>query len=423
MIGQNKLYSVVHIAGTGLAIAMTMVVAIIYYIKVAPVYPEHNRSRTLIARSLNVSHLKVNSRSSSMFSYDFVKEHFYTMRSPEAVSAVMAIWDSHSFVELENEKGMLPVAVMYTDDAFWKVFDFDFKSGAPFTQADFQSGIKTVVVSASLAGKLFGTTAAEGKRIMLDGNDYRIAGVVKDVSLATPTTYAQIWVPFTVMDEELTSTWGGGMGGWMMTFFLAKSASETRLVEEETGEVIRKLNASQDEYTVSLAGQPEVYWKSLFRQHGNIETDWAEVLKTFGTLLLALLVIPAVNLAGMVSSRMERRLSEMGVRKAFGASRNTLARQVLVENFLLTCIGGLLGLILSYILVLTGRSWVLTLFDSWPTALPEGVDLSLSPEMLFNPTVFIITLGVCFTLNYLSAIIPAHYGLKKSIVHSLNTNK
>ena len=47
LLRQNPLFSGLYIAGTGLAIAMTMIVAEIYYVKLAPVYPEVNRGRTL----------------------------------------------------------------------------------------------------------------------------------------------------------------------------------------------------------------------------------------------------------------------------------------------------------------------------------------------------------------------------------------
>ena len=424
MLRQNKLYSFVYIVGTGLAIAMTMVMAIVYYIKIAPIYPEANRDRMLTAISLNVNDPDGDGMSSSAFSYDFVKEHFYTMQSPEAVSAVMRVWEDYPLVELDNERGMLPVVVKYTDHAFWNVFDFSFINGSPFTDADFQSAIKTAVISASLANKLFGTAEAEGKRMILDGNEYRISGVVRDVSLATPLTYAQIWIPFTIRVEGLVpSKWGEGLLGSLQMFFLAKSGSDVQAIKNETDEILRKINNSQDKYVLSMSGQPEIHWKSIFRQFSNMEIDWTDVVKTFGTILLALLIIPAVNLGGMVSSRMEKRLAEVGLRKAFGASYTKLMNQILTENFLLTSLGGVVGLVISYILIYISKNWVLTLFDRWPGILPEGVDTTITIGMLFNPAVFFVTLGVCFILNLLSAIIPVHYGLKKGIVYSLSNNK
>ncbi len=47
LMKQNKLFSTLYVVGTGLAIAMTMIMAIIYYVKIAPVYPEVNRQNTL----------------------------------------------------------------------------------------------------------------------------------------------------------------------------------------------------------------------------------------------------------------------------------------------------------------------------------------------------------------------------------------
>ena len=47
LLKQNRLFSMLYIAGTGLAIAMTVVVAVVYYVKLAPIYPERNRDNTL----------------------------------------------------------------------------------------------------------------------------------------------------------------------------------------------------------------------------------------------------------------------------------------------------------------------------------------------------------------------------------------
>ena len=45
LLKQNPLFSSLYILGTGLAIAMTMIMAVVYYVKLAPVYPEVNRAK------------------------------------------------------------------------------------------------------------------------------------------------------------------------------------------------------------------------------------------------------------------------------------------------------------------------------------------------------------------------------------------
>lgn len=46
LMKQNPLFSTLYIVGTGISIVMTMVIAIVYYVRLAPVYPETNRMRT-----------------------------------------------------------------------------------------------------------------------------------------------------------------------------------------------------------------------------------------------------------------------------------------------------------------------------------------------------------------------------------------
>ena len=52
LMKQNKLFTGIYMAGTGLAIAMTMTVFIVLYVKFAPIYPEYNRDRTLVLKSI-----------------------------------------------------------------------------------------------------------------------------------------------------------------------------------------------------------------------------------------------------------------------------------------------------------------------------------------------------------------------------------
>ena len=54
MMREEKLFSAIHIAGTAMAIAFTMVMAVVYYIKLAPIYPEVNRPRTVYFQGIYI---------------------------------------------------------------------------------------------------------------------------------------------------------------------------------------------------------------------------------------------------------------------------------------------------------------------------------------------------------------------------------
>ena len=134
-------------------------------------------------------------------------------------------------------------------------------------------------------------------------------------------------------------------------------------------------------------------------------------------LLIALLflIVPSINLSGLTSSRMQERISEIGIRKAFGASRLTLINQALTENLTLTLLGGFVGLIFSYLMIWAAAR--LLIIGKYNTAGTEGL---FKPEMLFNPTVFFYALCVCVILNLLSSIIPVWNASRKNIVESIN---
>ena len=100
-----------------------------------------------------------------------------------------------------------------------------------------------------------------------------------------------------------------------------------------------------------------------------------------------------------------------GEERAFGATQGELVWQVLNENFVLTLIGGVLGLVLSYLCLWLMGGWLLQ--TTW------GATATMNVSMI-SPVVFLVALGFCLLLNLLSAYIPAWRVAHTPIVDSLN---
>ena len=124
----------------------------------------------------------------------------------------------------------------------------------------------------------------------------------------------------------------------------------------------------------------------------------------------------------MTESRMERRLAEMGIRRAFGARTFTLLNQILLENLLFTLLGGVAGLLLSYLFIILNSQWILQLIGNQYLFSNHGLDITFTPAMLLNFTVFFTALAICFLLNLLSALIPAWRASRRPIINSLTSN-
>ena len=421
---QNRLFSTLYIAGTGLAIAMTVIVAVVYYVKLAPVYPEVNRGNTLYLTHASFHSDKERMTYQSGLSFQALQEWMYPLKNVVEVSAIVDYgMDNSTYIQPADLSGDFNVAVKLVDPAFFRIYSFRFLEGNPFTDSDLESSIHTAVISDDLARRLFGTTKdVVGRSFSLDYVNYRVCGVVRGASYLTSKSYAQVYLPYSVDEDykEPDTDQFPYCGKYSVTF-LVKDEAQADALRAEIADLTRRLNLQyKDQWHLELWKQPTSHWLSVFQSHPSDAgfNPW----KTAGYLIvvvLVLLLVPALNLSGLIASRMESRLAEMGVRKSFGAGRNILLSQVMWENFFLTLAGGLLGLVLAWIVVYLGREWIFTLLDQWSEAVPQGVDAYVSGEMLFAPAVFAIAFLLCLVLNLLSALLPAWMSLRKPIVYSL----
>jgi len=422
LLRQNPLFSGLYIAGTGLAIAMTMIVAEIYYVKLAPVYPEVNRGWTLYLTQASFTNGP--STYNSALSYSALQDWALHFENAEVISAQYASWrfTENAYIQPADRSGDFHPQIKLVDPAFFRIYAFRFLEGSPFTDSDLQSGIRTAVITDDLARRLFGTTqGVVGQSFSLSYISYRVCGVVRGGSYLTSESYAQVYLPYSVDDRYRKSQTDlfPYVGSFRLTF-LVKDNAQAKALQAEVKDVTRRLNLEhKGQWEMNLWEQPTTHALSVFQEYPAQEFSFWGKVRYFGLMLLVLLLVPALNLSGMIASRMESRLAEMGVRKSFGAGRNRLLSQVMWENLLLTLLGGVLGLIVAWLAIYVGREWLFFLLDDFTRPVPEGVNAYVSGEMLFAPLVFLCAFLLCVLLNLLSALLPAWLSLRKPIVYSL----
>ena len=424
MIRENRLFTGIYIIGTAVAIASTMVIAIILYVKIANVYPEVNRNNTYYLQRASFVTKDNGFTNTWSFSDEAMKEWWYGVKNAKAVSG-----NKKATVLLSSQlkSKSAKFAAKYTDPGFFKIFEYQFIEGRPFTQEEFESMQKVVVISDNAARELFHTdTDVTGKNIYMNQDTLQVVGVVKSASPLTPYAYADMFYPYTHGNNNHDSN--NIYYGPLEAVFLTESGEQASLLREEISEIVRKWNLTNGRYDLKIGDQPVSHISSVINDLGS-KDSWAidnidsmPVIRKFLLIFLALLLVPAINLSGMISRRMEGRLAEMGVRKSFGATRSSLLRQVLNENLILTVMGGLLGLAIAWAILISGYRWLFDLFTSGNTY-PTSVDSFISMEMLMSPTVFAIAFAVCLILNIISALIPAWLSLRKPIVESMNEKR
>lgn len=404
-IRENPLISTISIAGTALSIAMIMVVILVFQIKSANYAPETKRDRMLYVPGTQVTATNESNKNRGGMSAETVRECFYTLTTVEAVTATFS---TNKPVSLPGKRLFNSYTIKYTDSGFWQVFDFKFVQGAPFSKNEFDSGIASAVVSEKLAKELFGTANAVGETCILDHTEYRICGVVKDVTKAASDGFAGVWVPYTSKPSFVRiNSQMENMSGAFSVCLLAKRKSDFVVIKEELAKRTAAYNAGKKDYKVDFLENPINKMEIAMGSHGFGKRPLKEFLIQSGSILMFLLFIPALNLTGVIQSSVQRRQAEIGVRKAFGATPQQILSQVLWENLVMTLAGMIVGSGLSFLLLLLGKSFLLS------------SETMLTTEMLFKPRLFAAALLFTLLLNVISAGIPAYSISKKRITDAL----
>lgn len=407
-IRENPVVSFLTILGTALAVAMMMVLVLVYQVRTASFSPVSERYRMLYINIIKGVNEKKHGFSGGALGYRIVQDCFYPMTTPEAITAVSADIQQKR-VSVPGNKHVRECNVRETDAAFWNVFDFRFLDGTPYTEEMFISAIPTAVISDRVAREFFGSTEVSGQSIQLDYVDYRIQGVVVSVSKAVSETYGEIWTPYSLNKNIMNNDIVEGIGGQLQLCILAHSTNDFAAIRQEAQSRVATFNTGQKEYFASIWKQPINSVQRMFyfiqgdRMHGNFSGMLA-----LGALFLFL---PVFNLLGIMYSQMQKRNPEFGLRKAFGATTRDILGQILAENFIITCIGGVLGLCFSVLFFYLAKD-----------ALLERPDVNLALSMILKPVLFAAALLTCLLINILSAGFPAWRTSKTEVVDSLNAN-
>ena len=433
LIRADKLFSSIYVAGTAVAIASAMVVAIVVNIMLADIAPEVNRSRTLYTVSSFVTETarQNNSGIQAGVSTEAIDSCFRMMQSVEAVAGTTVIY-YQGFVASDMERlHKVGIQNRPCNPDFFRLYEFNFLEGRPFSEKEFRDGERVCVITDKLARSLHLNWKEAGASLLLNEQPFRVVGVMKETSVLMRESAADIYFPYS------TNMYGGNIeegetgvsysGRVDVRILLKKGCTRQDFLDEF--EPLRKhyeaVAGSKLGEEVSWAFRADSYYHhaAWFGFDSDDRTFTLAVnLLPPAILMLLFLLLPAINLSGLVANRMEARRPEMGIRKAFGAKRRKLLHEVLFENLILTLLGGLLGWLLSWLCI-----WAISENAVFLTMLTRGeqhsADVSLDFQMFFTPTLFIVCFVCCAVLNHMAAFLPAWRSLRKPIVESLNQKR
>jgi len=323
-----------------------------------------------------------------------------TVRKLEGAERI-TVFQLHEQVAAYQDGRKLTLWLKHADGEFWRVFDFEFVEGVPYTTIDEERASFVAVINESTRRALFGTASAVGKTIEVDGQRFRITGVVRDVPFTRLRPFSDIWVPISTMKS---AAYREEMIGSFMAVVLARQKSDIPGLRRQFDELVRAMPLPDPRRWTRYETGLETQFESLAM---TMELPSPAVLRGIFLLFAVLfMTLPAINLVNLNLSRILERSSEIGVRRAFGATRTTLVGQFVVENVVLTLIGGVLALGLSAVTL----------------SLINGSGLIPYAQFTINFRIFLWGLVIALAFGLFSGVYPAWRMSRMSPVTALKGN-
>lgn len=385
VLWRRRFFTAISLFGISLTLVVLMVATALLDHTFAPMAPEVRQQRTLVIFNVTLVGPQALERDGAGF--QLLDRYARNLANVERMAIVSFPEEVFSYPGGTRVQSSL----RRSDAEYWRILDFDFLEGGPFADQDVRNGSRVAVINAASRDRFFSGRPAVGRWIDADGQRFRVVGVVANVSASRPVSAGDIFVPYTTAK---TDAYKSQLLGGFMGILLARSAGDLPGVKAELAGRMKSVPMPEKDYE-HLYAPAETYFESVAADtFGQRKDDSSHAERLWAAIVIAallFLLLPTVNLVNLNVSRIMERASEIGVRKAFGASTGSLVTQFVVENVLLTLLGGAIGFVLS--------AGVLKAITA--AGLIEHARLTL------NLRVFLYGLGLSLVFGLLSGVYPA----------------
>lgn len=274
------------------------------------------------------------------------------------------------------------------DPDFLKIFSF------PLVEGDVESvlsDINAVVITETLAKRMFGKKNPIGEIVKIDNSDsFKVTGILKDLPNNTEFTF-EFLVPWAYIVQKGwdDKNWGNNS---VATYVKLKKDTDYAKFSSK----IKTLRSSYDkgapDMETLLYPYSRTYLYSQF-ENGKEVGGRIDLIKMFGIIAAIILIIACINFMNLSTARSEKRAMEVGVRKVLGATKKSLIYQFIGESLLISFIAAFFALLL-----------VILVLPSFNTLVNRQLSLNFTSEWFWMSA-----LGVIMVTGLLAGSYPALY--------------
>jgi putative ABC transport system permease protein len=391
---KNKLFSFVNIFG--LSIGLSTCFLLVLYITDELSYDKHHDGADRLYRvSLDVENEKWAGTPGVMakgLKNDFPEIDQVTRVLNFPNTGNLLLKNEQRNIQLYESKGY------YVDSTFFEIFTYEFKYG---NIANALNSPNTIVISEEISNKLFGNEDPINQIVNVEIPYGKIDYIVKGVFRETENKSH-------VNPNLILSMQNGDIGQWVNhqtnwatnsifhTYIKLEKGVDPIAFEDKLPAFLEK-NAGNDfreaglEKSLFLQPVKNIYLKSSIG-HEISNNGSMLYIYIFSSIAAFILIIACVNFMNLSTAKSEKRANEIGVRKAVGATKNSLISQFLGESIFMCLFALLLALLI-----------VLACLPTFNALTQKGLSMTDNPEIL------LWIVGLTILTGLLSGSYPALY--------------
>jgi len=349
-LSKNKIFSAINIVGLSIGVACCLLLAL--YIQDELSYDKHLLEKENLYRIVTefkgvkgLDRLRTASPPIAMALRDELEDVVTAARAlnPPGVPLNLIKYEDKVFYEPDG---------LIADSTLFDIFNYQFLEG---NKDHSLIEANSVVISESMARKLFGTEQALNKVINISqggpADDFKITGVFREIGKShlkanffTSMTSTG-WAAY-LRSDDAQGEWGGQ--NFVPSYLRLLPGHNKQAVIDKMNEVLKKygsedIKALGMSKTLTLEPVPDIYLKSDVGQNPRIIYVYV-----ISTIAIFILLIACINFMNLSTAKATQRASEIGVRKVMGAFRSSLIRQLLGETMLLVAISIAMSILLIY---------------------------------------------------------------------------
>jgi len=247
------------------------------------------------------------------------------------------------------------LATVVGNNEMLDILGTEVSNGRFFNKAEVDGKARVTAIGKVVADNLFGSRSPVGQKIKIDGESYEVIGILKEQGANFDTL---LYIPYTTVRESM------GVKNISSILIKLKEGQNVKDTQKLTEIALLRV-LKKDDFTVLTQEEILTSVNSIL----NVISIGLTIIASIS------LLVGGIGIMNIMLVSVTERTNEIGLRKALGATSWNISLQFMSEAVFISIVGGIMGLMSSWLLTIGIHKWIQAQITPWAIALALGFSL------------------------------------------------